>query len=44
MLMANMAVARKIVGAFPELAMLRNHPPPKPQVLKKLVYPSHMFN
>jgi hypothetical protein len=29
MLLANMAVARRIHAAFPTLALLRRHPPPK---------------
>ncbi len=29
MLLANMAVARRIHAAFPALALLRRHPPPK---------------
>jgi DIS3-like exonuclease 2 len=37
MLLANMAVAKKIYNAFPDIAMLRNHPPPKPRELKRLV-------
>ena len=34
MLLANMAVARKIYDAHPEVAFLRNHPPPDEKLLK----------
>mmetsp|Transcript_34444 Transcript_34444/g.103878 ORF Transcript_34444/g.103878 Transcript_34444/m.103878 type:complete len:741 (+) Transcript_34444:3-2225(+) len=37
MLLANMAVARKIHSHFPELAMLRRHPPPKDNKLGEVV-------
>lgn len=36
MLLANMRVAEKIYGVFPELAVLRNHPPPLAHKLEKL--------
>ena len=36
MLLANMRVAEKIYGVFPELAVLRNHPPPHTAKLQKL--------
>ncbi len=35
MLLANMSVAKKIEEAFPELAILRCHPPPKLPVMKQ---------
>ena len=37
MLMANMAVARKIYECFPEQALLRRHPPPKRESVNRLV-------
>ncbi|XP_055976968.1 DIS3-like exonuclease 2 [Sorex fumeus] len=36
MLLANMAVARKIHRAFPERALLRRHPPPQTKMLNDL--------
>ncbi|MED6260087.1 DIS3-like exonuclease 2 [Ataeniobius toweri] len=36
MLLANMATATHIYGKFPELAMLRRHPPPKAKMVKEL--------
>lgn len=36
MLLANMAVAHKIHGAFPERALLRRHPPPQTKMLSDL--------
>jgi DIS3-like exonuclease 2 len=35
MLLANIAVAKKICGAFPQMAVLRRHPKPKGQVMEK---------
>ena len=37
MLLANMSVAKKIHSAYPELAVLRNHPEPKETMLLKLL-------
>lgn len=37
MLMANMAVAKKISKDFPDISMLRRHPPPKVSVLEDMV-------
>ena len=37
MLLANMTVARRIHGKFPEGAMLRRHPSPREMVLEDLV-------
>ena len=37
MLLANMAVARKIHRTFPERALLRRHPPPQTKMLNDLV-------
>ncbi|XP_068137374.1 DIS3-like exonuclease 2 isoform X2 [Hyperolius riggenbachi] len=37
MLLANMAVAHKIYGHFPEEALLRRHPPPQTKLLNDLV-------
>jgi exoribonuclease R len=37
MLLANMSVAKKLYSTFPDLAMLRNHPPPPPVSLDKVV-------
>ena len=37
MLLANMAVAHKISETFPELALLRRHPPPKGKAIEHLV-------
>ncbi|XP_028338492.1 DIS3-like exonuclease 2 isoform X2 [Physeter macrocephalus] len=37
MLLANMAVARKIYCTFPERALLRRHPPPQTKMLNDLV-------
>lgn len=37
MLLANMAVAKRIHAAFPTLAMLRRHPPPKKVMLNQTV-------
>ncbi|KAJ3031811.1 UNVERIFIED_CONTAM: hypothetical protein HDU68_012317 [Siphonaria sp. JEL0065] len=37
MLLANMAVARKISNAFPGSAILRRHEPPKPRPLKQFI-------
>ena len=36
MLLANMAVGRKIYTAHPDQAILRNHPPPQPLLLQKV--------
>jgi exoribonuclease R len=33
MLLANMSVAKKLYDTFPELAVLRRHPPPPPRSL-----------
>ncbi|CAI4221259.1 unnamed protein product [Auanema sp. JU1783] len=37
MLMANMSVAKKIEGAFPQVALLRNHPSPNRKVMKEVL-------
>ena len=37
MLLANMAVAHKIYKTFPEIAMLRRHPPPQVKQMDELV-------
>ena len=37
MLLANMAVAHRIYGAFPKLALLRRHPSPKEKPADQLV-------
>ena len=37
MLLANMAVAHKLFNTFPELAVLRRHPPPKPAMMEGVV-------
>merc|ERR1719153_1699369 len=37
MLLANMAVAHKIYKSFPELAVLRRHPPPKAAMMETVV-------
>ena len=37
MLLANMAVAHKIYKTFPEIAMLRRHPPPQTKQMDELV-------
>ena len=37
MLLANMRVAEKIYGTFPQIAVLRNHSPPKQLQLQQLV-------
>ena len=37
MLLANMAVAHKIYKTFPEIAMLRRHPPPQVKQMDDLV-------
>ncbi|KAM5229138.1 DIS3-like exonuclease 2 [Ctenodactylus gundi] len=37
MLLANMAVAHKIYRTYPELALLRRHPPPQTKMLNDLV-------
>jgi DIS3-like exonuclease 2 len=34
MLLANMAVAKRIHAAFPTLALLRRHPPPKVRIIR----------
>ena len=34
MLLANMSVAEKLYRAFPEIAVLRMHPPPQPRSLE----------
>ena len=36
MLLANMAVARKIYETFPESAVLRRHPPPQQKMVDEL--------
>lgn len=36
MLLANMEVAKKIESAFPDTALLRNHPPPKEKMIKEV--------
>ncbi|XP_030629597.1 DIS3-like exonuclease 2 [Chanos chanos] len=36
MLLANMAVAHKVYGSFPELALLRRHPPPQTKMVDDL--------
>lgn len=37
MLLANQAVAKKIYDTFPDIALLRRHPPPKEEILKDAV-------
>ena len=37
MLLANMAVARKISKCFPAISLLRRHPPPKSRGVESLV-------
>jgi len=37
MLLANMAVARKIYSSFPTLSVLRRHPPPKAAMLQQTI-------
>ena len=37
MLLANMAVAHKISETYPELSLLRRHPPPKGKAIEHLV-------
>ena len=37
MLLANMAVAHKLFKTFPDLAVLRRHPPPKPAMMEGVV-------
>ena len=37
MLLANMAVARKIEQAFPKFSLLRRHPPPKQKIMREVV-------
>ena len=37
MLLANMAVARKIYTSFPKVAVLRRHPDPKIDMMDKIV-------
>jgi exoribonuclease R len=37
MLLANIAVAKKIYTTFPKMALLRRHPSPNPQKINKLV-------
>jgi len=37
MLLANMAVAHKLNRAYPDLAVLRRHPPPQTRMLDELV-------
>jgi exoribonuclease II len=37
MLLANMSVAKKLHSAFPELAVLRSHPPPQPKSFSTLI-------
>lgn len=36
MLLANIATAHHIYRKFPELALLRRHPPPKPKMVDEL--------
>jgi exoribonuclease R len=37
MLLANIAVAKKIYTTFPKNALLRRHPPPNPQKIDELI-------
>ncbi len=37
MLMANMAVAKRIYHCFPDVALLRRHPPPNAKLLAEVV-------
>jgi hypothetical protein len=37
MLLANMAVARKLYRTYPDLAVLRRHPPPQTRMIDDLV-------
>lgn len=37
MLMANMSVAQKIEQEYPQVAVLRRHPPPKQKLLREVV-------
>ena len=37
MLLANMAVAHRIYRAFPQVAVLRRHPPPQQKMLDEMV-------
>jgi exoribonuclease R len=44
MLLANMAVARKIYSIFPDISLLRRHPPPKEKALVELLEKSAALN
>lgn len=37
MLLANMAVARKLYDSYPDVAVLRRHPPPQTRMIDDLV-------
>lgn len=41
MLLANMAVAHRIYKSFPDLAVLRRHPPPQEKLIDSLVSDAH---
>lgn len=43
MLLANARVARKIEETFPQMAVLRRHPPPKSKVLQEAVRCNAIF-
>lgn len=44
MLLANMAVGRKIYDAHPDRAILRCHPPPHPQMMEDLLNQCKLYN
>lgn len=44
MLLANMAVARKINSEYPDKALLRRHPPPQEKMVENLVCLTFFFD
>lgn len=43
MIHANSTVAAKIHAAFPRAALLRRHPPPRPEVFAEVHFPLYQF-
>ena len=43
MLLANVTVAKKIYDSFPEVSILRNHPPPKQNIMERVEKVLHKY-
>ena len=43
MLLANVTVAKKIYDSFPEVSILRSHPPPKQNIMERVEKVLHKY-